>query len=193
MFLNKESGQSIFEAVIAMAVFTLMALSVGALVIGSLNALYQGGEQTEAAALAQEGIEAVRAIRDGAWNKMRYGQSAVGIIGNVWDFLGEGTTERVGQYTRTINFGDVCRDDEGNIVGCPGSYNDAHSKMVTATVNWEGRPGTVNSVRQVLFLTNWESSDWVEDSLSDFNDGSFNDTVTSTTAGDGDAVVLKNY
>lgn len=183
-------GQSILEVIVAMAIFSLIASSMAAMAVGGFTALTQGGEQIEAANLAQEGIEAVRAIRDRAWNKNIYSKSSVAINAGEWVFSGEGTEETIGQYTRVITFSDVCRDALDEIVACPGSYNDVHSKKVTVAVSWPVRSGVVNSVQKISYLTNWDSKEWVEDVLTDFEDGTFNNTATSTIFGDGDGAVI---
>jgi len=69
---RRDAGQSILEVVVARGVFALIAATLMALAIGGLQGLEQGGEQTQAQALAQEGMEAVRSIRDRAWNENTY-------------------------------------------------------------------------------------------------------------------------
>ncbi|MBU2542735.1 prepilin-type N-terminal cleavage/methylation domain-containing protein, partial [Patescibacteria group bacterium] len=155
-------GQSLLEVIVAMAIFALISAAMVSLSLGGLSALEQGGEQTQAEALAQEGVEAVRAIRDSAWNKLVYATSSVSINGSEWEFTGEDTTETIGQYTRTISFADVCRDLSDDIVDCPGSYTDLHSKKVTVIVDWEIRPGVNNSVQKITYLTNWDSINWIQ-------------------------------
>ena len=70
-------GQSLLEVIVAMAIFALISAAMITLSLGGFTALEQGGEHTEAKALAQEGIEAVRAIRDSAWNELIYTTSSV--------------------------------------------------------------------------------------------------------------------
>ncbi|HLD28484.1 MAG TPA: hypothetical protein VJB67_02630, partial [Patescibacteria group bacterium] len=110
-----------------MAIFALIGSAMVALSIGGFTALEQGGEHTQAEALAQEAIEAVRSIRSGAFNEIIYNQSAISTSTGEWIFDGEGTDETIGQFTRTITFEDVCRDGTDNITTCPGNYIDLHS------------------------------------------------------------------
>lgn len=107
-----------------------------------------------------------------------------------WIFDGEDTIETIGDYTRTITFDNVCRDELNNITNCPGAYEDAHSQKVTVNVAWDVRPGVVNSVEFTQYLTNWDSSDWLEDFESDFDDGSYVNTEISATYGDADGAVI---
>ncbi|PLX28390.1 hypothetical protein C0581_02575 [Candidatus Parcubacteria bacterium] len=155
-------GVSLIEVILSMAIFGLIAAAMVTLAVGGFTALGQGGEQTEAEALAQEGLEAVRAIRDGAWNELLYTTSSVSVVSSSWSFDGELTTETIGQYTRTISFEDVCRDSSGDITDCPGSYTDIHTKQATVSVLWEVRPGVTNEVQKITYFTNWDSRDWVQ-------------------------------
>ncbi len=143
-----------------MAIFALISAAMITLSLGGFTALEQGGEQTEAEALAQEGIEAVRSIRDSAWNQLTYATSSVSVSSTQWVFDGEDSVEIIGQYTRTISFLDVCRDETDDIVNCPGSYTDIHSKKIISKVSWEIRPGIENTVQQVGYLTNWNTKLW---------------------------------
>ena len=187
------SGQSLLEVIVAAAIFSLIGAAMISMTVGGFNALQRGGDQTEAEALAQEGLEAVRSIRDGAWNEILYSQSAVEISGSEWIFTGEATDETIGQYTRTITFADVCRDGSDDIVACPGTYTDLHGKKVTCTVTWSPMNGVANSVERVSYLTNWDSLTWVQDTIVDFDSapyGNYIDTTTSTSEGDLDGVVI---
>jgi len=114
--LQLTAGQSILEVIVAMAIFGLISAAMISMVTGSFVGLTQGGEQTQAEALAQEGVEAVKAIYSEAWNNLIYTTSAVSESAGKWVFNGEGTTETIGQYTRTISFEDVCRDSSDSIV-----------------------------------------------------------------------------
>lgn len=184
-----QAGQGMLEIILAMMVFGLIAASLASLAVGGFRGLEQGGEQTQAQAIAQEGIDAVRSIRDQAFNEIIYSTSAVAISGGKWIFSGEGSTETIGKFTRTISFTNVCRNATNNIVDCPGTYTDVHSKKATITVTWTTRGGITNSVQKIAYITNWDSREWIEDTTVDFSDGIFASTATSATAGDGDGAI----
>ena len=97
-------AMSLVELIIAMAIFALIVLGLTGMVVGGYTALDRSGEQTEASALAQEGIEAVRSIKNRAWNNLSYSTSGVQIVGGQWTFTGEGTVDTIGKYTRTISW-----------------------------------------------------------------------------------------
>lgn len=179
------------EVIIALAIFSLIAAAMATMVLGGSAALIQGGEQTEAEAFAQEGIEAVRAIRDRAWNELIYSRSGIAASSGQWIFKGASSTDSWGKYTRVIDFFDVCRDISDEIVNCPSGQKDLQTKKVAVNVTWDIRTNVKNEVKQIAYLTNWRSLDWTEDLSNDFNDGTFTNTEISTL-GDGDgAIVLK--
>ncbi len=166
---SQRYGQSIIEIIIALAVFALISAAMTSMVAGSFTSLLKGGEFIRAEALVQQGAEAVRAVKDRAWNEIIYDQSAVSISGNQWDFDGEGTDETIGKFTRTISFSDICRNDSDNIVDCPGDYNDIYSKRVDLSVEWTSNPGVTNSIQRILYLTDWNSVFWTQ---TDWSGGS---------------------
>lgn len=166
---TNKSGQSILEVIIAMAIFALVSVTLVTLAAGSFVGLEQGGEQTEAENLAQEGIEAVKSIYENAWNELKYNTSSVSVSENKWIFDGEGTVETIGQFTRTISFSPVCRNASDDIVNCPGSYADPHSKKVSVTVTWDTQKGKSNTVKRESHITNWDSEYFVQ---TDWSGGS---------------------
>lgn len=181
-------GQSLLEVIVALAIFSLIVTAMATMVLGSSAALVQGGEQTQAEGLAQQGIEAVRAIRDRAWNEIRYNQSGVTST-NRWNFLGQGSSERLGQYTRTIFLANVCRDGSNNITSCPGVYTDLHSKQITVDVSWQPRSGVTNTVQQTAYLTNWDSRDWTQ---TDWSGGDGQSKWSDVSRYDGDDGKIDN-
>jgi len=166
-----------------MAIFALIGSAMVALSIGGFTALEQGGEHTQAEALAQEAIEAVRSIRSGAFNEIIYNQSAISTSTGEWIFDGEGTDETIGQFTRTITFEDVCRDGTDNITTCPGNYIDLHSKKVSVSVSWTIRESITNTVEKVAIISNWDSIDWIQ---TDWSGGTGQSQWSDSTKYDSD-------
>jgi len=143
-----------------MAIFALMASSIAKTSVGNISALNQGGEQSRAEALAIEAVESVRAIKDGAWNDL-YSSTTIAFADYDWSFESS-NVETIGDYTRTVEFADVCRDGSNVITTCPGTTTDLQAKKVTVTVAWEVRPGLNNSVVKEFYLTNWDSREWTQ-------------------------------
>ncbi|MBI2052833.1 MAG: prepilin-type N-terminal cleavage/methylation domain-containing protein [Candidatus Ryanbacteria bacterium] len=129
--MNNKRGQSLFEIIVALAIFSLIAATLISMAGGGFTALTLSGDQTNAAALSDGGLEAIRSIHDRAWNESHYNQSGVELLGGEWRFLGEGTTEQIGKFLRTITFSTLCRDASQNIVSCPGL------QIGTAGIGWK--------------------------------------------------------
>lgn len=189
-FFLSQKGQSLLEVILALALFALIATAFGSLAMGGFGALVRGDELAQAGYMAQEGMEAVHAIRNQGWNELKYQESGVEAQADTWAFKGEGTFDVVGKYTRRIFFAQVCRDASSQLTACPGAYADMHSKKVTVQVEWETRSGQFQTIAREMYLTNWASNGWNEDTESDFSDGISDGAEISPDLGDGDGSVI---
>lgn len=186
--IKNQKGQSLVEIIVALAFFSLVGAAIASMVLGSFNALNQGGDYVEAEALAQEAIEAVRSIHDRAWNENTFNKSAVEITGNKWAYTGEGTEEIIGKFIRKINFNNVCRDASNNISPCPASYADVHSKEVVVRVEWTAQSGVANYVERYTYISNWDSRDWAQTDWSGGNGQSIWSDATRYDSSDGNVL-----
>lgn len=117
---------------------------------------------------------------------------------NQWVLRGQGTTDTIGNFSRTIAFTPVCRDTAHDITACPGSYTDIHTLFMTATTSWSPRPGATNEVAQSSYITNWDSREWTQ---TDWDGGSgqtewssenqFSTSTDVVTATDGEATLAQ--
>ncbi len=199
-----EEGQSLLEVILAMAIFAAIAGVLISMSVGGFRGLEQGGEQTEAEALAQEGIEAVKSIRDRAWNENTFADGIAQRIlpsGGQWTWNGPGSDTGLGtnaKFARTITFNNVCRDNTSqNIVDCATCgatcYTDVHEKRATVAVTWTTRGGQANTVQKVAYVSNWDSKDQFENTTANFNAAGSVFTSTqenaAVTGGDGNGSV----
>lgn len=155
---KQRRGQTILEVVIALAIFTLVSSALAALILGGTHGASQGIEHTEATALAQEEMEAVRSIRDGAWNELS--QSAGGVAQSGGQWIMSGAQNSIPPFTRTLTSGAICRDASDNIATCPALYTDPHTRYIESTVAWETIEGAPNEVSQEAYFTNWDALLW---------------------------------
>ncbi len=151
------SGQSIIEIVVALGIFAVIAGTMVSSLLGGLAIAQRSGEYLAAGGLAQEGLEAVAAIRNRGWDELSYGRSAVTSDSNYWEFAGEGTTDNIDGYTRVIDFLPVYRDSDGNLADAaqPGTVLDTESREVRATVSWKTETGGEDTISYTTYLTNW--------------------------------------
>lgn len=158
----KNRGQSVIEVIVAIGVFGIIAGGLASMAVGSFTGLMQGGEQTQAEALADEGLEAVKALYGDAWNQLTYSTTTVSLGDGKWIFGDEGATETIGKFTRTIALLEVCRDAAHQIAPCPSERVDVDTKEVRVTVSWSPRASITNTVTRAAYSTNWESRDWIQ-------------------------------
>ncbi|MDP3735318.1 MAG: hypothetical protein Q8R39_02730 [bacterium] len=159
-------GFSLIDVVLGSALLGfLVVVFVGAIGYGEEIAR-NAGARIGAAAIADESLEALRAIRAAAWNELVFTSSAIAPSGTKWGLLGEGTTATIGNYTQTLLFEDVCRDAAHQITSCPGSYTDIDTRKVTATVEWATRPGIIQALQRTTYISNWGAALWTQTNWS---------------------------
>ncbi len=164
-----QRGQVLLEAIIALALFSLIVSAMMSLTLGSYEGLLRGGNQTRAEALANEAIEAIKSVRETGWNTATSSPSAVVLSGGHWLLTASSSELIDATFTRTITLADVCRDASHNIATCPAAYTDVNSKKVVVTVSWPQAPLVTDSVQRIAYLTNWDSTDWTQ---TDWSGGS---------------------
>ena len=136
---SRQSGFSVVELLLAVAVFGFLAMAViGALVYGRASTA-GSGDRVRANALAEEGVEAVRNIRDAGYANISDGTYGLVQSGNVWTLSGAADTSDI--YNRSVTV----------------SSDGANRKNVVSTVSWAGAQGT-GSTSVVGRLTNWLSA-----------------------------------
>ena len=179
-------GQGLLEIIIAMAVFGIIASALASLSLGGFKGLTQGGQRTAAEIFAQQGMEAVRAIRDRAWNENISGPTGVQIQTNQWRFSGTQDVTPPPVYTRIIRFNPVCRNPASVVVACTqaGAVSDIQSREVVVSVTWTTPYGAANMVEKRALITNWNSREWQENSMADFADGTFGADSQASSQGD---------
>lgn len=147
------------EVIIAIAIFSLFAASMASFILGAIVLTQTGGDVARANALAIEGIEGVRAIRNLSWESLAVNSSGIEVIDGQWVLKGEGTADEIGKFVRTINFLPVFRDAEYDIVASttPDAVLDNDSQQVEVIVGWDTGRGVRNSVNIITYFTNWRN------------------------------------
>src|SRR3989344_7564307 len=93
-----QHGFSLVEVILAVAIFTIMAVSGVATILHSFSVNKLGEEESNAHYYAQEGIEAVRSIKDKSWSNLVVGTYGLSTAGSQWNF--SGTSDSKSKYTR---------------------------------------------------------------------------------------------
>lgn len=143
MRMRKVSGQagfSVIEVLLAATVFGVIATAVvGALVYGRQSTA-NSGDRSRAMALADEGIQAVRNIRNAAYSNLSAGTFGLAQSGGVWTLSGSSDTN--GIYTRQTTI----------------SSGGTNRFTVTSTVSWTQATGNVSQVSDTTEFTNWAAT-----------------------------------
>ena len=147
--INLQKGTGLAEILVAVSIFSIV---LGFLVTASN--LYLGGSgeslrNAEGAYLAQEGIEAVKTIRDANWSNISSLTAGTNYYlyfdtssstNNVWKATT--TVSSLSPFARTFKVSAVNRDSNGNIVTTGGSL-DANTEKVVVSVSWKSELGNV--------------------------------------------------
>ena len=140
-FCNAESrGFSIIEALLGSAVLALLVTAiVGALIFGRESAT-TAGARTRAAFLAEEGMEAVRNIKDADFCNLTVGTHGLSSGSGKWEFSGTG--DMTEKFSRTVDIVEV----------------NPQTRQVTVTVTWQQNPQRTGTISLVGYFTFWKST-----------------------------------
>ncbi len=144
----------LIEIIIATAIVS--ATLAGFLQVSILSVRLLRAEQynLEAVLLAQEGMEAVRSVRDESWTNnivpLVYGTIYYPVIVNSkWTMSTSNPGLFNNRYTRQIVFSQVFRNGTDDIASS-GTPDDG-TRKITVTVSWEGK-----NIQLVMYLTNFQ-------------------------------------
>lgn len=154
MSINNK-GFSLVEIILAIAIFSIIIMTGVNGFIPVLNQNRQSTEILKANRLAEEGLEAVRSIRNRNFSLITAGTKGVGISSNLWDF--NGSSDITDKYTRQIIISPAYRDVGGSLVSS-GGVGDSDTWIVKSQVNWNFSLGDAKQFSLETVLTNWKKS-----------------------------------
>lgn len=134
-----QRGFSPVEVLLAASVFGVLVVALAGAIIFGRSSVANAGEHVRASLLADEGIEAVRNLRDANYSNLTDGTYGLSQSGNQWVLSGSQDTN--GIFTRQI------------IV----SSNGTTRKNITSRVSW-AKAGATAQVEAATQLTNWTAS-----------------------------------
>lgn len=135
----KARGFSTIEALLSASIIFILASAIfGAFIYGNTAGVY-AGNQNRATYLAEEGLEAVKAIRSQGFSNLVDGSYGLSATGSTWQF--SGTSDTTDEYfNRQI------------VISSAGT----NRKQVVATVTWQNNPQRSGSVSLTTYITNWK-------------------------------------
>lgn len=155
MMFNKSKGLSLLEIIIALAIFALIASSVGALWMTGTQASDRGALYERASVWAEESLEGSRWIAWNNWDSLLVNQSGIDRQASAWVLKGEGTYDIQGGLSRRLLFTNVCRTVlSGPITDCPNGVNDPATRKVRVIISWPAPGGGTTTLERSLLLIN---------------------------------------
>jgi prepilin-type N-terminal cleavage/methylation domain-containing protein len=133
-----QRGYSIIEVMLAIAIFAMFAgVFVSAFVQGQQSTAL-AGKKTRATILAEEGLEAVRSIRNNGFNGLAEGQYGLEISNGQWSL--EPSPENINGFTRVITIENLTEDH----------------KLITSDISWQEESDRKSSLSLATVLGNWQ-------------------------------------
>jgi len=151
-------GFSLIELLIVGSIISITFVAISTFLLFSRDATLKTKRNTEAIALAEEAIEALRKLRDDSWTSniatLNVDTTYYPVIsGNQWTFSTTNPSPS-SYYTTTIVLHAVTRDANDNISGS--GTTDADTRQVVATVSWNDS-GPKN-VDLTAYITNFNDN-----------------------------------
>jgi len=131
------NGFSSVEVLLASAIFALFVTALAGAYFYGQESSALSGNRVRAVMLADEGLEAVRNIRDEAFTNLTDGTHGLAISSNQWGF--SGSSDIVDIFTRQLIIATV----------------DSDRKSVTSQITWQQNPQRSGSVAAATYFTNW--------------------------------------
>lgn len=161
--IDTGAGFSLVEIVVVGAVISVFLASASSAVQIALRVINQNSQQTRAILLAEEGLEAVRSIRDQGWSLAIAARATstpyyLSFVGNGWVLDAVAPLPIGGVFSRAITFADVYRNNSDSdivdIASPEGKTMDPDIRKVTATVSWVAGTGLARSISLQTYMGN---------------------------------------
>lgn len=150
-------GISLIEVIVGAAIIGSAILATMGAYANLSKLSYQNTPKIQANYLAEEGIEAIRTLRDAGWSSKISTLSTSTTYSLYWNGSSwTATTTNIlidGIFSRTFILSEVGRDANFNILSSGGTY-DSGSKKISVTVSWPDRDGTsTKNMQSYIFNT----------------------------------------
>jgi prepilin-type N-terminal cleavage/methylation domain-containing protein len=169
--IKNKFGFSLVEILLAISVFAIFSVGIVYLALDTLNRDAKSAQNNEAVFYAQEGLEAVRNIRDKNYLFLTNGNHGLVFTNNEWD-LGLSTEKVDDLYERTITVSDVYRNEAGNIDDS-GDVLDQDTKKVDVKIAWLQAGIIPRFMTLTEYMSNWRGDDQITTTCDEFNAGTF--------------------
>jgi Tfp pilus assembly protein PilV len=150
-----KKGIGLVEVLVAVFIFTIILSSLILISNMYLSGATDSLRNTQAAYLAEEGIEGIKVIRDNSWDSIlsiplnTKSYLSFSTASSTWQI--SNTEENIGVFSRSFIVNSVNRDSNGDISGS--GTNDPNTKKVMVTISWNGKNGAVTK-DLITYITN---------------------------------------
>jgi len=155
--LNLQRGFSLLEIVVGVAIISLALFGISATARNMVRVSADVALETQSGFLLEEGIEAMRAVRDNSWASI--GDLSVGEeyyidteVALITGWLSQTPSRIDDTFTRTVVIDDVFRDATDDIVEL--GTLDPNTKMVSVEITWSKANGLEVRRSASTLLTN---------------------------------------
>lgn len=138
--LQANKGFSVVEVLLAVSVMALIITGFTGAIIYGQESTVVAASQARATFIAEEGLEAVRNIRDSGFANLTDGTFGLSTSSSQWSF--NDSADVTDNFTRDINITSV----------------DANRKQVVSTVTWQQTPSRTGNVALTTYLTHWKTT-----------------------------------
>ena len=137
---TRAKGFSLVEVILSSAVFVLLVTALSGAYLYGQESTALAGNLARASMLTEEGLEAVRNIRDGGNGVANLLNGTYGLTttGNIWNLSGSSDTN--GIFTRSVTISNV----------------DSKRKLVTSNVTWQQNGQRTGIASASTYLTVWQ-------------------------------------
>ncbi len=142
-FSHNQKGQSLIELIVALGILVIIVSGITFLILNTYTLNREADERTRAVFIAEEGLEAVRSIRDNDWGDLPSdGDYCIALSGGNWIFdPNPPPCSQIDKFNRTITIQDLSQN----------------KKRVSSQVTWDFEEGKTRDVSLVSFFTNWQA------------------------------------
>lgn len=184
--LRKEGGTVLVEVLLAAALLAIILVPVLNFLVTGIETNWFASYEVKAQALAREGLEALRSVREKNWAELADGTFYVTPAAGVWQLVPSEEGETIGPFTRKIQIASVYRDDQESIVET-GGWLDPSTKAVAVDVSWRSLRDRV--IALTTYLTRYlENLIWRQTTQAEFDLGE-KEYVETTQIDDGEVIL----
>ena len=140
-YLNNFAQKKMPNHAIYLLTISIFAILAGILFSGPLyseEALMRSGNRSRAVNIAEEGLEAVRNIRDSNYALLAPGSYGLSKDSGSWTL--SGSSDTVGIFTRQIQINEI----------------SANTSEIISTVSWQWKDSDRNTLSLTTYLTRWK-------------------------------------